>query len=120
MDKQEKRQSLLEHLYALRNMLIISVGFILVAFVLIFIFGVDWLMDLIAQPIKARGHGVISITLTGPLMTKIKVALIAAVVVSCPVVIWQVWRFISPALYKHEKRTFWIIFIAKAKCHCNI
>lgn len=112
MDKQEKRQSLLEHLYALRNMLIISVGFILVAFVLIFIFGVDWLMELIAQPIKARGIEVSSIALTEPLLTKIKVALIASVVAGCPVVIWQIWRFVSPALYQHEKRTFWLIFLA--------
>lgn len=111
MDKQEKRQSLLEHLYALRNMLVISVVVVLAAFVLIFSFGVDWLMDLIAQPIKARGIEISSIALTEPLLTKIKVSLIAAVVAACPAVIWQIWRFVSPALYKHEKRIFWLIFI---------
>ena len=68
-------------------------------------------MMLIKEPIAQRGIEMSSIALTEPLMTKIKVSLIAAVVVACPVIIWQVWRFVGPALYKHEKRVFWLIFI---------
>lgn len=109
--KQEKRQSLLAHLTALRNVLLVSMGVVLIAFFAIFAFGVDPLMQLIKEPIALRGIEMSSIALTEPLMTKIKVSLIAAVVAACPVIIWQIWRFVSPALYAHEKRTFWVIFI---------
>lgn len=109
--KQAKRQALMEHLAALRSMLVISVCAVLAAAVIIFGFAVDPLMQLIKEPIAARGIEMSSIALTEPLMTKIKVSLIAAVVVACPVIIWQVWRFVSPALYSHEKRVFWIVFL---------
>jgi len=109
--KQEKRQSLLVHLTALRNVLLISVGAVLIAFFAIFAFAVDPLMMLIKEPIAQRGIEMSSIALTEPLMTKIKVSLIAAVVVACPVIIWQVWRFVGPALYAHEKRLFWVVFL---------
>lgn len=112
MDNQDKRQSILEHLTALRNMLVISVIVLLVAFTAIFSFGADTLIKLLQQPILERGISMISIELTEPLLTKIKISLIAAAVVSCPVIIWQVWRFISPALYRNEKLAFWLIFLA--------
>ncbi len=112
MDKQEKRQSILEHLMALRNMLVISAVVLLAAFTVIFSFGADELIKLLQQPILERGISMISIELTEPLLTKIKISLIAAAVVSCPVIIWQVWRFISPALYRNEKLAFWLIFLA--------
>ena len=44
------------------------------------------------------------------LMTKFKVALIAAVIVASPVIIWQVWQFIKPALYPEERRLFRLLF----------
>ncbi len=109
--KQEKRQGVLEHLTALRNVLIISVGAVLLATFLVFGFAVDPLMGAIIQPIKDRGLELISTELTQALMTKIKVSLIAGVVISSPVIIWQIWRFISPALYDNEKRIFWLIFV---------
>jgi len=112
MDKQEKRQSIMEHLLALRNMLVISAVVLLIAFTVIFSFGADTLIKLLQQPILERGISMISIELTEPLLTKIKISLIAAAVVSCPVIIWQVWRFVSPALYRNEKMAFWLIFLA--------
>jgi len=112
MDNQDKRQSILEHLTALRNMLVISAIVLLVAFTVIFSFGADTLIKLLQQPILERGISMISVELTEPLLTKIKISLIAAAVVSCPVIIWQVWRFISPALYRNEKLAFWLIFLA--------
>lgn len=112
MDKQEKRQSILEHLLALRRMLVISVVVLLIAFTVIFSFGADALIKLLQQPILERGISMISIELTEPLLTKIKISLIAAAVVSCPVIIWQIWRFVGPALYPNEKLTFWLIFVA--------
>ena len=110
--KQEKRQALLEHLVALRNVLIISACAVLIGVVLVFSFAVDPLMALIKEPIAQRGIEMSSIALTEPLLTKFKVSIIAGFIVASPVIIWQVWRFVSPALYAHEKRPFWIIFLS--------
>jgi len=110
--KKETKQSVLTHLFALRNMLLISLGAVLIATFVVFGTAVDWLLELLAEPIIARGIEISSIKLIEPMMTKIKVSLIAGVVVASPVIIWQVWRFISPALYPREKRSFWIIFVA--------
>lgn len=110
-EKQEKKQALMDHLVALRNTLLISACTVLVAVIVIFAFAVNPLMEFIEAPLVKRGISVIFTKGSEALMAKIKISLIAAIVVSCPVIIWQVWRFISPALYSHEKRTFWLVVI---------
>lgn len=105
-----KAQTLLEHLAALRNVLVISAGAILIAFFAVFYFAIDLLMSWITQPIVERGIQIIYTAMSEALTTKFKVALIAAVVVASPVIIWQVWSFIKPALYPHEKKAFRILF----------
>ncbi len=44
------------------------------------------------------------------LVMKFKVCLVGAVVVAMPVIIWQIWSFVRPALYPHEKRVFKLLF----------
>ncbi|MBP3638159.1 MAG: twin-arginine translocase subunit TatC [Clostridia bacterium] len=107
---QEQKQSVLVHLAALRNVLVISAAAIGIAFVLIFYFAIDWLMGLILQPIEARGIEIIYTAMSEALVTKMKVGLVAAIVVASPVIIWQIWSFIKPALYPHEKKTFRVLF----------
>lgn len=106
----EEKASILTHLNALRRMLMISAGMVLAAFVLIFYLCIDWLMSLITGPISARGVELIYTAMSEALMTKFKVALIAAVIVASPVIIWQVWQFIKPALYPEERRLFRLLF----------
>lgn len=105
-----EKQTILVHLAALRNVLVISAAAIGVAFALILYFGIDWLMGLILAPIQARGIQIIYTAMSEAMVTKMKVSLIAAIVVASPVVIWQIWGFIKPALYPHEKRIFRILF----------
>ena len=104
----EEKASILTHLNALRRMLMISAGTVLAA--LIFYLCIDWLMSLITGPISARGVELIYTAMSEALMTKFKVALIAAVIVASPVIIWQVWQFIKPALYPEERRLFRLLF----------
>ena len=106
----EEKASILTHLNALRRMLMVSAGTVLAAFVLIFYLRIDWLMSLITGPISARGVELIYTAMSEALMTKFKVALIAAVIVASPVIIWQVWQFIKPALYPEERRMFRLLF----------
>lgn len=104
--QQENRQTLLSHLLALRNVLLVSAGALGVAFLVIFYTCVDWLMGLITGPIKARGIEIIYTAMSEALVTKLKVALIAAAIVASPIIIWQLWSFIKPALYDNEKKLF--------------
>jgi len=107
---QEKQQSILAHLSALRNVLVVSAIAVFAAFIVIFYAAIDPLMHLITQPIVDRGIEVIYTAMSEALMTKLKVALIAAVVAASPVIFWQIWKFIKPALYPHEKKAFRLIF----------
>lgn len=107
---QEKMQSILAHLAALRNMLIKSAIAVLAAFVVIFYAFTDPLIQWITQPITAKGIEIIYTAMSEALMTKLKVALIASIVAASPVVFWQIWQFIRPALYPHEKKAIRMVF----------
>ena len=111
MTPQEKRSSLLSHLLALRKVLIISAAAVVIAFFLVFYLAIDQLMGWIINPIQARGIEIIYTAMSEALVTKFKVALIAAVIAASPVIIWQVWSFIKPALYPKEKKAFRLLFL---------
>ena len=108
---QEKRSSLLSHLLALRKVVVISAAAVVVAFFLVFYLCIEQLMNWIIDPIAARGIEIIYAAMSEALVTKFKVALIAACIVASPVVIWQVWGFIKPALYPNEQKHFRVLFV---------
>ena len=68
-------------------------------------------MAQILAPIQARGIQVIFTTMSEALVTKFKVALLAGMMIASPVVIWEIWGFIKPALYPQEKRKFRLLFV---------
>ena len=96
---------------ALRKVLLISAAAVLIGFVLVFYLAIDPLMAQILAPIQARGIQVIFTTMSEALVTKFKVALLAGMIIASPVVIWEIWGFIKPALYPQEKRKFRLLFV---------
>lgn len=102
--------SLRDHLLALRKVIIVCVVSVGAAFLAAFYFIVDPLMKWITAPIEARGVQVIYTAVSEALTTKLKVALVTAVVLAFPIIIWQIWRFIKPALYPKEQRSFRVFF----------
>ncbi|GAC1648800.1 MAG: hypothetical protein NVS9B15_07730 [Acidobacteriaceae bacterium] len=110
MDRAElPNMSLLEHLEELRKRVVYSAIGIAVGF------GCAWgfwrhIFDVMQQPVfKAmlRNHLDPHLVYTNPLdpfNLQVKIALVAGIFLSCPWVLYQVWQFISPALYRHEKR----------------
>ena len=112
MAQEQNQQSVGEHLIALRKILLRSAAAIGIAFVVVFYVAIDHLMGFITGPIVERGITVIYTEMSAALMTKLKVAFIAGIVVACPYVFWQIWTFIKPALYAHEKRAFRLTFAA--------
>ena len=102
---------LLVHLMALRRVLIVSAAAVAVAFVLVFYLALEKLMAWIIGPIAERGIEIIYTAMSEALVTKFKVAIVAAIILASPVIIWQVWSFIKPALYPKEKKTFRGLFL---------
>ena len=102
---------LLVHLMALRRVLIVSAAAVAIAFVLVFYVAIEKLMAWIIGPIAERGIEIIYTAMSEALVTKFKVAIVAAIILASPVIIWQVWSFIKPALYPKEKKTFRGLFL---------
>ncbi|MCK5825593.1 MAG: twin-arginine translocase subunit TatC [Desulfuromusa sp.] len=95
-----------EHLGELRKRLMIAAGSWLVAFLGCYSFG-EKLFEYIAEPVRQalpEGSSLVFINATEPFFTILKVSALAGLVVAFPVIIWQLWTFIAPALYGHEKR----------------
>ena len=107
-----KRQVFGAHLRALRSVVFISLGAVLVAFFVIFYLFSKPLVNFILLPVTARGIPVIATKVSESLMMQVKTCLVAATVVSMPVIIWQVGSFVWPALYPKEKVTFSSTFAA--------
>jgi sec-independent protein translocase protein TatC len=94
------------HLAELRNRLVKSVLAVAVAFIACYAF-VDNIFALLAAPLRRlniRGLTLIGTAVTEAFFTKMKIAFIAAVIVAAPVLLWQLWQFVAPGLYEHEKR----------------
>jgi sec-independent protein translocase protein TatC len=102
--KELPKQTLSAHLKALRSIVLISVIAMLVAFLVIFLGFSARLINFLKAPINARGIELIYISLYESMATQLKVSLIAGIIAASPVVFWQIWSFIKPALYPHEGR----------------
>lgn len=114
--------SLFEHLAELRNRLIISIVAIVVGGIVVW-FLYDSVIRFMLQPYHSFvvGHPGKDISkgqlvTNGPLegfTTRLKVCLYGGVALGAPVIFWEMWRFITPGLYKNEKR-YIVPFVAAA------
>jgi len=81
-----------------------------VALLLVFICLFPWASDLyalLAQPLLEKlpkGGQMIATDVTTPFFVPLKVAMMAALLIALPYILYQVWRFVAPGLYAHEKR----------------
>lgn len=103
-------QYILEHFAELRRRLTISALAVFRAFGAIFFTCSGKLTELLTEPVKARGTAVIYTALADSITVQAKVSLIAAVVAASPVVLFQLWQFIRPALYPSERKLFTRLF----------
>ncbi len=101
-------QPFVQHLVELRDRLIRAALAVFVATALLAIFpGPAALYDVLAAPLVAhlpKGATLIATSVISPFMVPLKVLLMTAFLFALPVVLWQVWAFIAPGLYSHEKR----------------
>lgn len=97
--------TLIEHLVELRARIIRAALAVLIVFLVLFPWSRDW-YALLAEPMIAalpQGGQMIATDVVGVFLVPVKVTLMLAFLIALPVVLWQVWAFIAPGLYQHEK-----------------
>jgi len=102
----DQELSFLEHLVELRSRLLKASLAVLIVLLCLLPFSRK-LYALIAAPLTAvlpEGSSMIAIDVASPFLTPFKLALLLALILSIPVVLYQLWAFVAPALYRQEKR----------------
>jgi len=106
---QEKTMSLIEHLTEFRKVLIVSAFAIAIGTVAGFAVSEHFFGYLTGPVASLAGTKFVTTSITEPIMVKLKVSLIAGIMIALPVVAWQVWNFVLPALKKNERKYVYII-----------
>jgi sec-independent protein translocase protein TatC len=101
--------SLVEHLGELRTRLFISLGAIFLAFPIAFAFN-ETLIDWLVRPLP-DDKKLVTLGVTEPFFTSIKVSMFAAACVALPIVLYQLWSFLAPAVEEHVQRVVSIFVV---------
>ena len=97
---------LVVHLTELRDKLLRSLLAVLVVFIGLFPFSNE-IYTFVSRPLRAllpEGASMIATEVASPFLTPFKLTLVVAVFLAIPYVLYQVWSFIAPGMYRHEKR----------------
>ncbi len=122
-DSVETTQPLISHLLELRDRLLKSMAAVLVVFIGLVFFSGD-IYEFISKPLIDRlpeGATMIATDVASPFFTPLKLTLIASVFVAVPLILYQVWAFVAPALYKHEKKLVMpLMFSSSLLFYCGV
>ena len=102
----QSEQTLMDHLIELRDRLLHMVLAILIVFVALFAFSED-IFTIAAQPLLGlmpEGTSMIATGVTSPFLVPFKLVMLLSVLLTIPYLLHQIWAFIAPGLYVHEKR----------------
>ena len=100
------KQPLMAHLLELRNRLLRIFIVVLVVFAALFPFS-ESLYLYVSEPLREflpSSSTMIATEVTSPFLTPFKLALVSAMFISMPYILYQLWAFVAPALYKQEKK----------------
>ena len=98
--------TLLTHLLELRRRLLHCLLVLLVLFLPLSYFANE-IYHLLARPLLAvlpHGTSMIATAVSAPFLVPLKLTLLVVVLLALPYLLWQVWGFLAPALYRHERR----------------
>ncbi|MDU4092744.1 MAG: Sec-independent protein translocase subunit TatC [Pantoea sp.] len=102
----EDTQPLISHLIELRKRLLNCIIAVLVIFLALVYFSND-IYQLVAEPLIRQlpvGASMIATDVASPFLTPIKLTIIVSIFLAVPVILYQIWAFVAPALYRHERR----------------
>jgi len=104
--------TLVEHLDELRTRIFVSLGALAIGFAVAFVFH-RHLLHWLNAPLPADRGKPITLSVAEPFLTAMKVSLLAGLALALPVVLWQLWGFLAPAVEPHAERTI-MLFVALA------
>ncbi|WP_237057510.1 twin-arginine translocase subunit TatC [Microbulbifer sediminum] len=102
----QQNQPFIDHLIELRDRLLKTLMVVAAIFACMLPFAAE-IYDYVAEPLQARlteGAGMIATEVTSTFLTPFKTTFVLAFFISVPFVLFQVWAFIAPGLYRNEKR----------------
>jgi len=112
----EVEMTFLDHLEELRWRIIYSLIGVIVGAVICFVF-IDFLVDIVLlNPARKVGADLQNLKPFGQVFLYFQVAIVGGLILSIPNVFYQLWRFISPALHKREKKYIMAIVIFSSLC----
>jgi sec-independent protein translocase protein TatC len=94
--------TLVEHLGELRTRLLIALGSVAVAFLVAFAFQ-ERILRWLSEPLP-EDKQLVTLGVTEPFFTAVKVSLYAGIAIALPVVLYQLWSFLAPAFEQHTQR----------------
>ena len=106
--------TLISHLLELRTRLLRAVVAVVICFVPLAFFS-NQLFTLVAHPLIEKlpeGTSIIATSVVSPFMTPLKLSLIGGVFIAMPYILYQIWAFVAPGLYRHEKRFALPLFVS--------
>jgi sec-independent protein translocase protein TatC len=123
LPEEDQELSFLQHLVELRSRLLKACMTIAVVLIVLLPFS-RHIYEAIASPMMAQmpdGNSMIAIDVASPFLTPFKMTMLLAIMISIPMVLYQLWAFVAPALFKHEKRLarpllFSSVFLFYAGC----
>ena len=97
--------TLLSHLVELRSRLLVIAIAVVIVFIALLPFSGD-IFTLVSEPLRSvlPGNAMIATAVASPLLTPFKLTFFTALFIVMPIVLFQIWNFIAPGLYKKEKR----------------
>ncbi|EGQ7969901.1 twin-arginine translocase subunit TatC [Vibrio cholerae] len=116
MSSVEQTQPLISHLLELRNRLLKAVAAVIVVFIGLIYFSNE-IYEFVSKPLVDRlpaGATMIATDVASPFFTPLKLTLIAAVFLAVPFILYQVWAFVAPGLYKHERRLIFPLLVSSS------
>lgn len=101
--------TLVEHLDELRTRIFVSLGALAVGFAVAFVFH-HTILDWLNGPLPEERGKPITLGVAEPFLTAVKVSMLAGLALALPVVLWQLWSFLAPAVEQHAERTV-LVFV---------
>lgn len=98
---------LVQHLIELRTRLLWIVGVVMTVFFVLYVTCANKIYEIVSAPLMKllpENSSMIATDITSPLLTPMKLTFFVALVAAIPYILYQIWAFVAPGLYRHEKR----------------
>ena len=104
------KATIIEHLVAFRKVLIVCAIAVIIGFLVVFWGFSERLLLFLTYPLLSMDVQVINIGVAEAFIARLRVSLIAGIVIAFPIICWKFWSFVKPALFPNERFKFILIF----------